>query len=175
MTKNNKEQMEQDRQKVLLQLVKNSKENIDDIAKHCGFSRQKVWRIIKDLESTKEIWGYTAIFDELKQGLCHFVMIMKKTGGQIDEKTLDTIVSRKIESVAKDLGVSIESSYYLHGEYDWIVTFTAKDIVHAKRFADAWVTFHPHIIDTATIMQTLWFVKKQYILNPEKEKLKKLI
>jgi AraC-like DNA-binding protein len=39
MSKSSKNQVEQDEKKILLELVKNSKENIDTIAKHCGFSR----------------------------------------------------------------------------------------------------------------------------------------
>jgi DNA-binding Lrp family transcriptional regulator len=49
MAKNSKEQMDQDEKKVLFELVKNSNEKIETIAKHCGFSKQKVSRIIKQL------------------------------------------------------------------------------------------------------------------------------
>jgi len=175
MSKRNEQTKEQDQKKVLSELIKNSDEHIEIIAQHCGFSRQKVWAIVKELEAKKLIWGYTAIFDELKQGMHHFVMMMKRTSVSIDEKTLHTIVTRKIEEIAAELGISIESSLYLHGEYDWIVTFTAKDIVQAKKFAEAWVTLHPHIMENVTIMQTLMFIKKQYILNPEREKLKDIV
>ena len=72
MSKSSKNQIEQDEKKLLSELVKNSKENIDTIAKHCGFSRQKTWRFIKQLEAKGLIWGYTAIFDEEKIGQKHF-------------------------------------------------------------------------------------------------------
>jgi DNA-binding Lrp family transcriptional regulator len=175
MSKRNEDKKEQEQKKVLSELIRNSDEHIEIIAQHCGFSRQKVWAIIKELEAKKLIWGYTAIFDELKQGVHHFVMMMKRTNISIDENTLQTIVSRKIEQIAADLGIAIESSLYLHGEYDWIVTFTAKDIVQAKKFSEAWVTLHPRIIENVTIMQTLMFIKKQYILNPEREKIKDIV
>jgi len=42
MSKSSREQRGLDEKKVLSELVKNSKENVDTIAKHCGFSRQKV-------------------------------------------------------------------------------------------------------------------------------------
>jgi len=51
---------------VIEQLQRNSNESIDKIAKTCGFSRQKVWRIIKRLENNKTIWGYTAVPDKEK-------------------------------------------------------------------------------------------------------------
>jgi DNA-binding Lrp family transcriptional regulator len=39
MVKSSKNQMEQDEKKILSELMKNAKENIDTIAKRCGFSR----------------------------------------------------------------------------------------------------------------------------------------
>ena len=58
MAKTSKKQIEEDERKIISELQKNAKESIDIIAKKCGFSRQKVWRIIKRLEKNKTIWGY---------------------------------------------------------------------------------------------------------------------
>ena len=57
MAKSSNEQIEQDEKKLLSELMKNSKENIDMIAKHCGFSRQKAWRMIKQLENNQKNLG----------------------------------------------------------------------------------------------------------------------
>jgi DNA-binding Lrp family transcriptional regulator len=172
MSKSSRDQIDQDEKKILSELMKNSNENIETIAKHCGFSRQKTWRFIKQLEAKKLIWGYTAIFDEQKIGQTHFMTMIKRAAKQLEKVTADKIVSRKIEDIAKGLGITIESSFYVHGEYDWILTFTAEDIKQAKKFSDSLITFHPGVIEKITIMQTLMFIKKQYILNPEKIKLK---
>ena len=48
--KKSRDQIDPDEKKLLSELVKNSNEKIDSIAKQCGFSRQKAWRIIKNLE-----------------------------------------------------------------------------------------------------------------------------
>jgi DNA-binding Lrp family transcriptional regulator len=77
MTKTNTTQRDQDEKKVLSELINNSKENIDVIAKRCGFSRQKVYKTIKQMEKNKMIFGYTAIFDEQKIGLNHYILLMK--------------------------------------------------------------------------------------------------
>jgi len=163
--------MNQDEKKVLSELVKNANKNIETIAEHCGFSKQKTWRIIKRLETNGFIWGYTAVFNEEKAGLKHFMLMVKRTMKQLDQKTIDKIVSRKLEESATRLGIIIESSAYVHGDYDWILTFTTKDIIHAKKFADILVEFHPGIIEKTTILETLMYIRKHYILNPEKERL----
>ena len=172
MAKSSKDQIEQDEKKILSELMKNSKENIDTIAKHCGFSRQKAWRMIKQLEAKGLIWGYTAVIDEEKMGLMHFILMIKRTMEKIDEKIVDIIISTKTEEIAKELGITIESSAYLHGEYDWILTITAEDIKQVKKFSDKLIVLYPGGTEKITILQTLMFVKKHHILNPERKKLK---
>lgn len=172
MSKSSRDQMDQDEKKLLSELVKNSNENIETIAKHCGFSRQKTWRFIKQLEAKGLIWGYSAIFNEQKIGLIHFMIMIKRTTKQFEETNADKIVTRKLDGLAEKLGIVIESSYYVHGEYDWIVTFTATDIKQAKKFADTIISLHPGVIDKITILQSLMFVKKHYVLNPERKTLK---
>jgi DNA-binding Lrp family transcriptional regulator len=164
-----------DEKKVLSELVKNSNKNIETIAKLVGFSKQKTWRIIKRLEAKKLIWGYTAVFDEEKMGLKHFMVLIKRSMKRLDESTINKIVSRRLEDVIKELGITIESSSYVHGDFDWILTFTAKDIVQAKKFSDALVTFHPGVIDNVLIVESLMYVKKHYILNPQKDRLKEFL
>jgi len=69
MAKSSKEQIYKDDLKVIDELQKNAKEKIETIAKNCGFSRQKTWRIINRLEENKTIWGYAAVVNEGKQEL----------------------------------------------------------------------------------------------------------
>ena len=175
MSKSSRGQIDKDEKKILSELVKNSNEKIETIAKHCGFSRQKTWRFIKQIEAKGLIWGYTAIFNEEKIGLLHFILMIKRTTQQVEEKTVDKIVSRKLEHIVAELGITIESSSYVHGEYDWVLTFTAEDIKQAKKFSDSLIALHPGVIEKITIMQTLMFIRKQYILNPEKMKLKEFL
>jgi DNA-binding Lrp family transcriptional regulator len=175
MSKSSRDQMDQDEKKILSELVKNSNEKIETIAKHCGFSRQKTWRFIKRIEAKGLIWGYTTIFNEEKIGLMHFMIMVKRTTKQIEEKTADKIISRKLEDLVAKLGITVESSSYVHGEYDWIITFTAEDIKQAKKFSDSLIALHPGIIEKITIIQTLMFIRKQYILNPDKAKLKEFL
>ena len=76
MPKNSKEQIKEDEKKVMEQLINNSNESIDKISKKCGFSRQKVWRIIKRLEKSKKIWGYTAIISENDLEMKDYILLI---------------------------------------------------------------------------------------------------
>jgi len=172
MPKISKEQIGKDEKRILAELQKNAHESIDGIAKRCGFSRQKVWRTIKVLEQKHLIWGYTAVIDELKNDLRHYTMLIKRTPHQLMENTIDIITSRKLEEIVSEIGVIVENSYYVNGEYDWILTFTAQNIVQAKKFRESVLTLHAGVIEKAVLLETLFTVKDHHILNPEPAKLK---
>jgi uncharacterized protein with GYD domain len=103
------------------------------------------------------------------------MVLIKRSMTRLDETTIDKIVSRKLEDLIKDIGITIESSSYAHGDYDWVLTFTAKDIIHAKKFSDSLLVLHPGSIEKISIIETLMFIKKHYILNPEKSRLKEFL
>ena len=175
MAKSSKEQLEQDENKLLYELVKNSKENMDTIAKHCRFSRQKTWRIIKQLETSHKIWGYTAIFDAETQGLKKFMLSIKRSGKPLDKKSMTEITYDRLDKTISNLGIIIESSYYLHGEYDWILIFIAKNLPDAKKFTDIILGAYPGIVEKADLSQILFIQRDHRIANPDQQKLKEFL
>ncbi|MBE3122510.1 MAG: hypothetical protein IMZ53_02625 [Thermoplasmata archaeon] len=38
----------------------------------------------------------------------------------LEKKNVDEIAVDKLEKIYSKMGITIESSYYVHGEYDWI-------------------------------------------------------
>ena len=104
MVKTSKEQIQRDEQKVIQELEKNAHESIEEIAKRCGFSRQKVWRIIKRLEQNKTIWGYNAVVDDEKLGLKQFLVLIKRKNRPVSSKQLETITSRKLKTEMAKIG-----------------------------------------------------------------------
>lgn len=175
MPKSSKEQIDTDEKKIIRGLEENAKESIDKIAKTCGFSRQKVWRVIKRLEKNKTIWGYTAIADDSNQGLTQYTVLIKRTNLPLTEKLADTIVFRKIEDLVPTTKVRIENSYYVHGECDWVITFTAENIRQAKKFCETLNKVYQGYIKELHLLETLFTIQKQGILNPETNKLKEFL
>ena len=112
MAKNSYKQIIEDEKKIIDQLLQNANKSINEIAKSCGFSRQKVWRIIKNLEKSNIIWGYTAVIDEAKQGLGSYQVLIKRTNQPISKKLLDTIISRELVKNSENIRVRIISSIY---------------------------------------------------------------
>jgi Lrp/AsnC family leucine-responsive transcriptional regulator len=174
MAKNDEEPLTNDELKVVTILEGHAKETVDEIARRCGFSRQKVWRIIKDLEQKNIIWGYSAVLDDKKKNLEKFMLFVRRTMISHEPKDIDEIVSHLLAPIKEDLGVTMISSYRIHGEYDWVMIFTAKDIIHAKKFSQA-------IMDRFSgkqsihISQVLFTVRENYIQNPNIKDMKDFI
>jgi len=174
MPKSSKEQIDKDEKKVISELQKNSKESIDKIAKRCGFSRQKVWRIIKRLEKNKQIWGYSAIVDIEKLDLKRYIMLIKRSSKPA-ANAIKKIIDLTIHKTGEKLGIDIECSSYLHGEYDWMLVFNTSDIMNAKRFTEALNKEYYDVISEVQVLEDIFSVKKCGKVNPEVHKLKEFI
>jgi DNA-binding Lrp family transcriptional regulator len=154
--------------------MKNSKENIDTIAKNCGFSKQKVWRMIKQLEKDQKIWGYSTVVDNKKQNLSKFMLFFSRSEVKHDPKDIDEIIKNLLAPVKKELGITMVSSYYIHGQYDWVMIFSAHDIMQAKKFAD-WILQKFPGKQNIHISQILFTVRENYIQNPNIIEMKEYI
>jgi DNA-binding Lrp family transcriptional regulator len=169
MPRINKELLEQDEIIVLDLLEHHAKESIEEIAKRCGFSRQKVWRIIKHLEENKTIWGYSAIADEEAENLKHFVLLLKRTILPFDDATKKLIIQENLSDLlppAIQTSIKIENIYFTHGRYDAIVSLYAPNLVSAKKILDAISQQLSRYFEEYVLLETLFPIRKQGHKNP---------
>ncbi len=174
MAKRSKIKVENDSLKVVMELQSHAKESIDELAKKCGFSGPKLRRIIKNLEDSHTIWGYHAVTDFERLGYHEYILLIKKTTRSLDE-VAEQIISRDIEKKAKELNVIIGSSYYLHGIYDWLFSFTAKDLRQAKKFESEFVRTFKNIIAETELLENIFPVKRNGVVNPSIKKIKEFL
>ena len=172
MPKSSTEQIKKDEKKILKELIKNANKSINDIAKTFGFSRQKVWRVIKNLEKNKTIWGYTVVLDHQKLAKERFVMLIKRSNKPLSEKFLDQIISRDIENIVKKIGINLINSVYVNGVYDWLISFTANSIQEAKSLVELLNRSYPELISGIDLLEYMFPVEYDGIINPEPNKLK---
>ena len=172
MAKTSRKQIDLDEKRIMAELERNSNESLDVLAKRLKFSRQKIWRIIKGLNKNRAIWGYTTVVDNEMRSLKGYVLMLKRSGKTMDEKTLDAFTSQQMQD---NLGVTIESLLYVHGEYDWILSFTAPDIKMAKRFCETLLTAYRGVFARVSLMETLVAVRKHHVVNPNVKKLKEFL
>lgn len=172
-TKSNhiREQSDSNEKRILAALQKHSKHDFNIIATDCGFSRQKVQRIIAQLEKNQVIWGYTTVTNEKKQGLLKYLLLVKRSMKKIGKDTAKKIAYLQFDEEYIKQGITIESSSYLHGEYDWMILFTAKNLRDAKKFSNLLIENYPAVIVKINLMQILHSSKTHYIMNPAPEEL----
>ena len=172
MPKTSREQIANDKKKILQELQKNSKESIDKIAKKCGFSRQKVWRVIKRLEKDKTIWGYHAVVDDNKIGLQQYFVLIKRTSKSFSKEHIDSIIKRVINPEIAKMGIIVENISYVHGAFDGIHIIRASNVVQVKKYCEILNKLSNGYISDMKILEELFPIKKNGIVNPNIEELK---
>ncbi len=172
MPKSSKEQIDADEKRILWELQKNSKENVDTIAKRCGFSRQKIWRVIKRLERNKTIWGYRAVVDDNKIGLQRYFVLIKRTAKPFSKEYIDSIIKRKIKTEIAKIGIIVENVSYVHGEFDGFYEIRASNVVQVKKFCETLNKLSKGYISDMKILEELFPIEKNGIVNPNIEELK---
>ena len=173
MPKSSKENIEKDKKIIISELEKNSNRSVNEIADKLGFSRQKVWRIIKNLEEDKTIWGYTAILDDNKVGRKRFCILLKKAPVKTTDDALNKVITRELRQVANKNGVNLESTYFFHGLYDGQICVTAENIIQVKRFiADMEKKMGAEYFKKTDILEMLIPIQVKGFNNPNIEKLK---
>ena len=131
MPKDDNIKLSKDEGKILEELIKDSRQTPHEIAQKLGFSRQKVWRTINRLEKNKTIWGYTTVVNQISRGYNYYFALCKAKAPIFD--TIDQLINTIKEKKADKLNVRFLGQFYLHGTYDWLIIFLAKDILICNR------------------------------------------
>jgi len=175
MAKSTTKQLNEDEMKIIAYLQRNSNDTVSTIARHCGYSQQKTTKIIKQLEKNHYIWGYSAVTDEEIGNLEKFMLLIKRSPKVAERKIVNTIALSQLQSKYEPLGISVISSYYLHGEYDWALIFSAQDIQRATSFQRILTENFPGIILQMNLMRILFSQREHYIFNPNPTKLEEFL
>ena len=171
MAKNSVEQIEKDEKRILEELAKNANKSINDIAKSCKFSRQKVWRVINNLEKNHTIWGYVAVVDEEKLDKKSYIMLIKRTNKPIAKILIDKIINRELENDVKKNGIEFTNSIFTNGSYDWIIFFNANDIRDAKGFVESFNKLYQGYISETHLIEKMFTAVNCGVTNPDIKKL----
>ena len=166
MPKTRTDRLITDEYKVIGVLQKNAHENIDTIAKKCGFSRQKVWRIIKKLEKEKMIWGYTAICDDDLNNLKHFTMLVKRTTTPVDKKIVTEILTTRLDDLLPQSHIRMENIEMVHGSVDGVFSFWADSLITAKRFCERFNERFAGYVASYELLETIVTIRRASIRNP---------
>ena len=171
MAKSSNKQIAEDEQTIIKELMKDSRQSPQEIAEHCGFSRQKVWRIINKLEDNKKLWGYTTVVDDHHTDRKTYFLLLK-TKGPFDSIIKEVINTLKGEKKADQLGITLLGIYYVNGIYDWLTIFSAKDIRIAKLYVGYAQKTYSKYLENVDLMESVFPLIKFGMINPNIDELK---
>ena len=175
MPKSSKKQISEDEKKIIAEMQNNSGDSIENIAKNCGFSRQKIWRIKKRLEKNKTIWGYSAIVDDEKLDVKRYMMLVKLKHLPIDNEVEKNMIEGTIDKLGAEMGISVKDSFWLNGNYDYMVCFSADNLKKAKKFQEIFIRTYNRNISELQLIENIVTIKKDGFMNPKIIETKKLI
>jgi len=139
--------------KILNELLKNCRRNLDEIGKKCGCSRYKVAKVMKKLDKNNTILGYSAIINPIKINLKLFVLLVKRSSLPLDEDIIKRIPTI-LETVFKPhVDITIIDTLYVHGTFDWIITFSTEDISIAKEFCNKCYKYFSKYLDSLELLE----------------------
>jgi DNA-binding Lrp family transcriptional regulator len=175
LTINSKSQNKQDEMKVLFNLRKNARDSIDQIAKNCKFSKQKVSIIIDDIIQNKKIWGYSVVIDNEKIDYKFYYFLIKAKRLPLNSPVEMDIIEEKLDNLGYKMGIFVEDNIWIHGDYDWMMSFMAKDLYSAKKFHNKILEKYGDYFRELKILESIVTVKKSGFSNPNLIESKKLI
>jgi len=176
MAKSSKEQINRDELKVIMELQKNSKDSIDKISKRCGFSRQKTWRIIKNIERKKIVWGYQATIDDEKINRKNFILLIQWKHLPIENTLEEIMVKGTLDKLGAEMGVVVEDNFWVNGGmFDGIICFSAQDLKQAKRFQMIFINTYQDYVKNLQLLETMVTIKKDGFMNPKIKEIKKIL
>ncbi len=171
MPKNSTEQVKKDEKKILDFLENNANKNLNDIAKSLGFSRQKIWRIIKKLEEKNVIWGYNAVINPKYLDKKDFLLIIKRSNKAVNSSIIKKAIDEEFINDLNIIGVKLIDSLYTNGFFDWILYFSAPDIKNAKHFLDYLNKNYEGFVSESHLIEVIFPMTKCGKSNPEIDKL----
>ena len=148
-------------------MSKNASSSINDIAKSLGFSRQKVWRIVKNLEKNNAIWGYAAVVDQEKVNRKGYMLIMKRSNKPFPKEFVTKIINRDLTKQVKKIGVEIIHSFYTNGIYDWVLCFYANNIREAKSLVEELNKIYEEHVSEVYLLENMFSDVNYGVANPE--------
>ena len=174
MAKSSKKKIYEDEKKVVIELKKDSNGSIGKLAKKCGFSRQKVWRIVKRLEENKTIWGYGAIADNEKLNMNGYLLLARLSHMPVANTFEKEIVKGAVDDLSEEMNIILEDVSWVHGNYDFAIGFMADDIKHAKKFQEAVNNRFSGNVSDLQLLEKISIVKSGGFENPRINKSKAL-
>ena len=87
---------------------------------------------------------------------------------------MDSIIKSAIKPEIAKMGIIVENISYVHGEFDWIHIIRASNVIQVKKYCEILNKLSKGYISDMKILEELFPIEKNGIVNPNIEELKDL-
>ncbi len=151
-------------------LLRDPTKSTSKMSKELNCYRQTIWRTRKKLEESRVIWGYTTVVDERKLGKITYIVLMKTK--PMSRELANLISDRIRKGIPGKLGVRLIDLFYVNGEYDWIMRFSAPNHPTARRYYDTIrVIYEEYLLEKPVIVDVNFCLVAEGKTNPDLEDL----
>lgn len=144
---------------------------MEEIGEVCGFSKQKVWRIMKKLRERNVILGDVSNLNPLAIGKRMFIIRMERSNHAIDSKLIALWNDRciMIDIMAKEYGLSVcaHDSYYMFSTYEWTTIVSTDSIQDLMRYIDIIRDILGSYYSRITYDEILWISHRNGMRNED--------
>lgn len=155
---------------LLKHLLEDPTRSVNKLAKKLGTYRKRALRRKKELEADHVIWGYTAVVNESK--LNHVLYLAQFKIQPISKAFVDLIIKRLTTGAPSKEGVRVIDIFYMNGDYDVIIKFSAPDHTTARKYYENLRnTYKDFFRGDPSLSDVNFPLVKDGKVNPELEKL----
>jgi DNA-binding Lrp family transcriptional regulator len=151
-------------------LLKDPTQGMSKIAEKTKMHRRTAWQIQKELEKDNTIWGYTTVIDEQK--IDNVIYVAQFRIKPMNKDFVDLVIKRLTMGEPTEEGVRIIDMFYMNGDYDVLIKFSAPDHATARKYHETLRTVYKnHFLETPRVSDVNFLLVQEGKLNPELEKL----
>ncbi|MHC1680508.1 MAG: hypothetical protein AB9860_04560 [Methanomassiliicoccales archaeon] len=163
------DQIRIDEKRVANELLKNPSQDLAALSNKLGFSKQKVWRIVHDLEQNGAIFAHAAVLNPKIMGKRSFIIMFERSFKGADKNLMEQMtVHPIIEEMEKEgIHAVVEDSYYLNGVYDWVIFITVDEHKDLLRFMGLWRMHYGEYFSRVVQSEVMFVTNRNSIFNPK--------
>jgi DNA-binding Lrp family transcriptional regulator len=142
-----------------------------------GFSKQKVWRIVHDLEQNGAIFAHCAVLNPKKMGKRSFIIMFDRSIKGADSNLTEQMTIHPIIKEMEEEGIHavVEESFYLNGVYDWAILITVDEHKDLIRFLGLWRTYYGEYFSRVIQSEVMFVATRNSVINPKIEEIAEIL
>lgn len=149
-------------------LLENPTQSTNTLAQKTDMNRRTVFKIQNELEKKNILWGYTTVIDEHKLG--RVVYLLQFQTKPFTKEFADLIKERLTKELyeTEQLGIRLLEIYYMDGDYNMLIKFSAPDHKIARAYFEIIRSIYKdHFLDVPLVSVVNTSFIKEGKIHPE--------